>query len=158
MYQKGKMNRGLVAVLTFNQLIDKEQCTPENIKLAQILGWWVEMSQSVLLIADDIMDDSETRRGQTCWHKVDDVGMMAINDMLTIQSAIFFILNKYFSGYDYYVKLFELFHQVIFITTLGTISRYANCQQMRHNLQKWVNTKRLLQVRLPTILDTYQLL
>lgn len=66
----------------------------------------------MFLIVDDIMDSSETRRGQPCWYKVKDVGMISINDALMIENGIFYILKKYFSEKDYYLKLIELFHEV----------------------------------------------
>jgi farnesyl diphosphate synthase len=73
----------------------------------------------VFLITDDIMDHSETRRGQPCWYKKEGVGMIAINDALMIESGIYFLLKKYFGDKDYYLKLAELFHDVVFITTVG---------------------------------------
>lgn len=73
----------------------------------------------MFLITDDIMDKSETRRGQPCWYKLEDVGMIAINDSLMIESSIFYILKKYFEDTDYYIKLVELFHEASMITTIG---------------------------------------
>lgn len=65
------------------------------------------------------MDGSETRRGQPCWYKVDDVKLTAINDALMIESCIYYILKKYFSTQPSYVKLVELFHETMLITTIG---------------------------------------
>ena len=75
--------------------------------------------QSVFLITDDIMDGSTTRRGQPCWYKNEEVGMIAINDSLMIENAIYYILKKNFGDTDYYVKLMELFHETMMITTIG---------------------------------------
>lgn len=66
----------------------------------------------MFLIVDDIMDKSETRRGQPCWYKIEEVGMISINDALMIENGIYHILKKYFSEKDYYLKLIELFHEV----------------------------------------------
>ena len=115
----GKSNRGLRIVLTYKALVSKEQLTPENILLVQYLGWCVEMLQSFYLITDDIMDNSSTRRGQPCWHKVEDVGLIAINDAALIESAIYAILKQHFSHLDCYVDLMELFHEITFITNCG---------------------------------------
>lgn len=65
------------------------------------------------------MDNSETRRGQPCWYKVDDVKLTAINDALMIESCIYYILKKYFSHTSSYMKLMELFHETMLITTIG---------------------------------------
>jgi farnesyl diphosphate synthase len=116
---RGKKNRGLVTVLAYKTLVDQNQLTPENLRKAQYLGWCVEMLQSVFLITDDIMDGSKTRRGQPCWYKLEDVGMIAINDGLMIENAIYYILKKNFENTDYYIKLVELFHEAMMITTIG---------------------------------------
>ncbi|KAJ6641196.1 Farnesyl pyrophosphate synthase [Pseudolycoriella hygida] len=116
---RGKKNRGLVTVMAYKILVDQNQLTPENLRKAQYLGWCVEMLQSVFLITDDIMDGSTTRRGQPCWYKNEDVGMMAINDGLMIENGIYYILKKNFEGTDYYIKLVELFHETMMITTIG---------------------------------------
>ena len=73
----------------------------------------------MFLIVDDIMDGSETRRGQECWYKKKEVGFTAINDGIMIESGIYFLLNKHFANKSYYIKLVELFHEITFITTLG---------------------------------------
>lgn len=68
---------------------------------------------------DDIMDGSQTRRSQPCWHTVEGIGLSSINDALMVESAIFSILNKYFSDKEYYTNLLQLFHEIIFITVIG---------------------------------------
>lgn len=65
------------------------------------------------------MDGSETRRGQPCWYKVDDVKFTALNDALMIESCIYYILKKHFSDHASYVQLMELFHETMLITTIG---------------------------------------
>lgn len=73
----------------------------------------------MLLISDDIMDQSSTRRGQPCWYKLDDVGMTAINDSLMIENSIYYILKKTFGDTEHYMNLVELFHEAMMITTIG---------------------------------------
>ena len=41
--------------------------------------------QTFFLVADDIMDGAETRRGKLCWYKKDNIGMMAFNDAIIIE-------------------------------------------------------------------------
>ncbi|XP_034103960.1 LOW QUALITY PROTEIN: farnesyl pyrophosphate synthase [Drosophila sulfurigaster albostrigata] len=116
---RGKKNRGILTVLTYKNLVQPQDLTPENIKLAQYLGWCVEMLQSFFIMSDDVMDNSTTRRGQTCWHKVENVGLTAINDALMIENAIYLLLKQHFSHLECYVPLLELFHEISFITTCG---------------------------------------
>lgn len=117
----GKKNRGLALVLAYKMLAPGADLTEENLQLAQTLGWCVEMLQSVFIMADDIMDGSETRRGHKCWYKVDDVGLCAINDSMMIENGIYFLLKKYFGDKEYYNQVVDLFHEVTFITTIGQL-------------------------------------
>lgn len=117
----GKKNRGLALVLAYKMLAPADQLTDENIRLAQILGWCVEMLQSVFIMADDIMDGSETRRGHACWYKLDNVGLTAINDSMMIGNGVYHLISKYFSNTEYYKDVLELFHQISFITTVGQL-------------------------------------
>lgn len=73
----------------------------------------------MFLITDDIMDQSTTRRGQPCWYKLEDVGMIAINDSIMIENCIYYILKKTFDKTDYYIQLVELFHEAMMITSIG---------------------------------------
>lgn len=92
----------------------------KQLNIVNINSNWLQLQlQSILLIADDVMDHSETRRGQPCWYKKDDVGMIAINDSIMIENSIFFILKKHFADQPYYVDLIELFHEALMITTIG---------------------------------------
>lgn len=115
---RGKKNRGLVTVLAYKTLLNG-QPADDNLRRAQFLGWCVEMLQSMLLISDDVMDHSETRRGQPCWYRQEEVGLIAINDALMIENSIYYILRKYFAAEPYYVDLLELFHEAMMITTIG---------------------------------------
>ena len=47
---------------------------------AFLLGWCAELLQAAFLIADDIMDNAQTRRGKTAWFR--------------IKSVLFYVLNK----------------------------------------------------------------
>lgn len=109
----------MATVLAYKLLAKPEDQTEENIKLAHVLGWCVEMYQAMFLIVDDIMDKSETRRGHKCWYKLDDVGYTAINDSIMIENGIYYLLKKYFSKESYYLDLIELFHEITFVTSIG---------------------------------------
>ncbi|XP_066249215.1 farnesyl pyrophosphate synthase-like [Euwallacea similis] len=115
----GKKNRGLIAISSYKILEDPAKLTPENIKLISILGWCIEMLHTHFLIIDDIMDDSEFRRGFLCWYRKPGIGLGAINDSLMIGNAVFLLIKKYFREHPMYVPLMELFHDVTLRTTLG---------------------------------------
>eukprot|EP01006_Ploeotia_vitrea_P041640 TRINITY_DN66558_c0_g1_i1.p1 TRINITY_DN66558_c0_g1~~TRINITY_DN66558_c0_g1_i1.p1 ORF type:complete len:311 (+),score=186.28 TRINITY_DN66558_c0_g1_i1:420-1352(+) len=116
----GKMNRGMLSVNTVLDL-----CRIRNLSFnkrkeqAFVLGWCIEILQACFLVADDIMDASETRRGQPCWYKREDVQLDAINDSLILESFIYFLLKKYFDKHPAYVTLLEMYHEVSYQTQLG---------------------------------------
>lgn len=122
----GKKNRGLSLLHAYKMLAKSDDLTEENLRLAHILAWCVEIYSSVFLMTDDIMDGSEKRRGQKCWYKMDDVGYCAINDSMMIENGIYFLLKKYFAEKEYYNAIVELFHEVTFITTIGQFQDLAS--------------------------------
>lgn len=119
----GKLNRGLSVVDTFailnNTTSDKLNDT-EHKKVA-LLGWAIELLQAYFLVADDMMDQSKTRRGQPCWYLVEGVNNIAINDSFMLEGAIYILLKKHFRQDPYYVDLLDLFHEVTFQTELGQL-------------------------------------
>lgn len=115
----GKKNRGLAVVSAYKMLEEPENLTPENLRLANILGWCVEMLQAFYLVADDIMDGSEMRRGAPCWYKTPGVGLTAVNDSLLLEHGLYYILKLYFGEHPSYTHLLELFHDVSMKTVMG---------------------------------------
>lgn len=106
----GKKNRGLFVVKCFQEL--SPACTGEQLENARILGWCVELFQSYFLIHDDIMDGSITRRGRPCWYRLENIGLMAINDANYLQSLNFKLLKHFFGRSKAYVQIVELFLEV----------------------------------------------
>ena len=45
------------------------QVSPDDVFKANALGWCIEWLQAYFLVADDMMDNSVTRRGQPCWYR-----------------------------------------------------------------------------------------
>ncbi|KAG0172562.1 Farnesyl pyrophosphate synthetase [Apophysomyces sp. BC1034] len=132
----GKLNRGLSVVDTV-RILKGDAVTEDDIFKAQVLGWLVEFLQAFFLVSDDIMDASITRRGQPCWYKSDNVGLVAINDAFILESCIYIFLKKYFKKTDYYIDLVELFHEVTFQTELGQLCDLITAPEDHVDLSKF---------------------
>ncbi|XP_046650014.1 farnesyl pyrophosphate synthase-like isoform X2 [Daphnia pulicaria] len=112
----GKMNRGLAVVESF-MIFKNDQISEQDIETAIALGWAVEMA--FFLVADDIMDDSLTRRMKPCWYRTNNLGVKAFNDSILLESLIYQILSSYCKDRHYYLPILELFHDVTMRTSLG---------------------------------------
>ncbi|KAJ0240551.1 Farnesyl pyrophosphate synthase 1 [Hirschfeldia incana] len=115
----GKLNRGHSVVESFKLLKEGEELTEEEIFLSCALGWCIEWLHAYFLVIDDIMDSSVTRRGQPCWFRVPQVGMVGINDGILIRNHVHRILKKHFRGKPFYFDLVDLFNEVEFQTSCG---------------------------------------
>lgn len=58
------------------------------------------------------MDHSVTRRGQPCWYKIPQVGLMAVNDCCILEGTIYRLLKRYLRHLPNYDCLVDLFHEV----------------------------------------------
>lgn len=93
--------------------------------------------QCFFLLCDDVMDNSSTRRGQLCWHKLENVGLIAINDALMMENVIYSLLKHHFRNMNCYVDIMELFHEITFITTCG---QSLDLIQSRNNVSSFTMT------------------
>lgn len=87
--------------------------------LLNTFSFYLLQLQAHFLIADDIIDGSETRRGISCWYKRDDVGLTAINDSLLIENGIYSLLRNNFSHMPMYVHALELMREITLKTCMG---------------------------------------
>jgi len=134
----GKMNRGLSVIASYRSFVSERALSEDETLKAFVLGWCIEWLQAFFLVADDIMDQSQTRRGQPCWYKVAGVGNVAINDSFLLESCIYKLLKKvfyyfrykkkrhdhhaqYFKAEPYYADLIELLHETTYQTELGQL-------------------------------------
>ncbi|CAG9864941.1 unnamed protein product [Phyllotreta striolata] len=115
----GKKVRGLTTVITYKLLEKPEKLTPDNIRLANILGWFIELIEAAVVIFDDVMDNSFTRRGGLCWHRQKNVGVLAIADGLSLNSVAYLLLEKHFRNHPHFVDMFYFSKSIMFKTTLG---------------------------------------
>ncbi|XP_071439588.1 farnesyl pyrophosphate synthase-like [Hetaerina americana] len=115
----GKKNRGLAMVLSYRLLASPDELTEENLKLARILGWCVELLQAFYLVVDDVMDGAEMRRGKPCWYRKGGIGPAALNDGVLLEQGIYQLLRRHFRDKPYYMDIVELFHDVTLKTNMG---------------------------------------
>ncbi|KAL8934987.1 MAG: hypothetical protein Q9216_005636 [Gyalolechia sp. 2 TL-2023] len=116
----GKYNRGMSVVDSTSLLLSRPLNETESFQSA-ILGWLTELLQAFFLVSDDIMDSSHTRRGQPCWYRNPQVGMIAINDAFMLEAAVYVLLRKHFKPHPEYANFMELFHTTTFQTELGQL-------------------------------------
>merc|ERR1719276_603427 len=120
----GKLNRGLTMIAvhrTLTKANSNRDLTDTEVAKASVLGWAIEFLQAFFLVADDVMDASETRRGQPCWYMLDHVKNIAINDSFLLESYVFTMIRFHFGKEDYYLQLVELFLQVVQQTEFGQL-------------------------------------
>jgi len=113
--------------------------------------------QALFLVSDDIMDGSITRRGQPCWYKNEDVGLIAINDTLILESCIYKLLKKYFRNEKYYIDVVELFHEISYTTELGQLIDLITAPENKVNLDKFSMDKYIWIVRYKTAFYSFYL-
>ncbi|XP_044976763.1 farnesyl pyrophosphate synthase-like isoform X1 [Hordeum vulgare subsp. vulgare] len=133
----GKLNCGLAVAESYKLLKAGSEPNEEEEFLACILGWGIEWLQAYFLVLDDIMDNSQTRRGKPCWYRLPKVGLIAINDGLVLHSQISQIFKRYFYGKPYYVDLLDLFNEVEFRTTSGELLDQITTSEGHKDLSKY---------------------
>ena len=112
----GKKSRGMTVIGTV-VFLRHGNPVEDEIKKAMVLGSCIEILQALFLIADDIMDRSELRRGQPCWYKK--CGLIAINDTFLLEQCIYKLLDEHFKHESYVLELYKLFHRVTYLTASG---------------------------------------
>jgi len=136
----GKLNRGLTVIAVHRTLTEANQgrdLTDLEIAKASVLGWAIEFLQAFFLVADDVMDASQTRRGQPCWYKVPKVGNIAINDSFLLESFVFTMLKQHFGHETYYLQLVELFLQVVQQTEFGQLLDLTSQEENKVDLSRF---------------------
>lgn len=132
----GKLNRGL-SVIDSYKLLKGKDLTDDEFFLSAALGWCIEWLQAYFLVLDDIMDGSHTRRGNPCWFRLPEVGMIAANDGIMLRNHIPRILKNHFKDKHYYVELLDLFNEVEFQTTSGQMIDLITTLEGEKDLSKY---------------------
>jgi|UPI0005819C27 farnesyl diphosphate synthase len=143
----GKLNRGTTVIDVYRVLLGKATLTPTETARAAVLGWAIEFLQAFFLVADDVMDDSQTRRGQPCWYKLPDVQLVAINDSFLLESFVFAILRRHFGHEPFYLHLLELMLDVTHKTELGQLLDLTSQPPQHHDQPHHVDLDRFTLTR-----------
>jgi farnesyl diphosphate synthase len=93
--------------------------------------------QAFFLVSDDIMDSSITRRGQPCWYRQPQIGMIAINDAFMLEGAIYMLIKWHFRSEPYYVDLLDLFHETTYQTEMGQLVDLITAPEDKVDLNKF---------------------
>ncbi|KNA16266.1 hypothetical protein SOVF_090530 [Spinacia oleracea] len=136
----GKMNRGLSVIESYRLLNDGKQIPEDAIFRAFVLGWCIQWLVGCVLVLDDILDSSHTRRGQPCWFRLPKVGMIAVNDGILLWNHIHRILRKHFRDQPYYADLLDLFNEVEFQTACGEMIDLITTLEGEKDLLKYTPT------------------
>ncbi|XP_069625597.1 farnesyl pyrophosphate synthase-like isoform X1 [Ranitomeya imitator] len=137
----GKCNRGMTVLASYRELVGPELQKDENIQRALAVGWCVELLQAFFLVADDIMDNSVTRRGQPCWYRRAGIGLDAINDSFLLEASIYRVLKKYCRRQPYYLSLLELFLETSYQTELGQALDLITAQPGKVDLDRYTECR-----------------
>jgi len=112
----GKKSRGKMVICALHFLCEGKPTEAEVTK-AIYLGWCVEILQAFLLVADDIMDRSDLRRGKPCWYKK--VGLTAINDTYLLEQCMYRLIDKHFANDACLLDIYRHFHKITYLTGMG---------------------------------------
>ncbi|KAG8430886.1 hypothetical protein GDO86_019798 [Hymenochirus boettgeri] len=137
----GKCNRGMTVLASYKELVGPELQRDGNLQRALAVGWCVELLQAFFLVADDIMDNSVTRRGQPCWYRKEGIGLEAVNDSFLLESSIYCILRRYCRGKPYYLNLLELFLETSYQTELGQALDLITAQPGKVDLNRYTEKR-----------------
>ena len=74
--------------------------------------------QAFLLVADDIMDQSHTRRGKPCWYLVEST---AINDAFLLESIMYRIISLHFKPKPTFGIILECFMETTYFSLISFI-------------------------------------
>ncbi|CAH0590337.1 unnamed protein product [Chrysodeixis includens] len=115
----GKLDRGLGVTAAYQFLEAPENITEKKLQLARVLGWCAEMTHAYLVIIDDIIDCSTTRRGKLCWHRQPHVGINAVNDSTLMYQALMEVLRTQFENTPEYKDMVKLVNETVYVTSIG---------------------------------------
>ncbi|KAL7951917.1 farnesyl pyrophosphate synthase [Trichoderma barbatum] len=116
--QVGRQTRALAVPQMAMAMIGSE-ITPQKVRDLCVLGWLVQLQTSYVLVADDIVDRSTTRRDAPTWWNRPEVGNSAVSDAFMLNFCIYYLLRLHFQRHPAYLDLVHLFHENSFLIEIG---------------------------------------
>lgn len=115
----GKSNRGTLVILIYEYVKNRDINDVEWEKAA-CLAWCIEILQASFLVADDIMDNGETRRNKFCWYLLKDVETKnAINDVLFLYNSVYKLIEIFLRTDNCYTNILSAFRDISLKTLIG---------------------------------------
>lgn len=71
------------------------------------------------LIADDIYDKADIRRGKICWHKIEGMEKIVANNMLLLEIGCQFIMNRFFGHLPCYTGMIQILTECYMTSLTG---------------------------------------
>ena len=140
----GKLLRGSL-VLHIVNICSKFYNVKPDFELASVVGFCLEAIHASFLVADDVIDKSETRRCAPCWYKYQDVflssfyniififihffkiGLSAINDSLILEHSAFQVLEHFLAGHEKLLELIPFIQHCVYETVIGEYLDIHTC-------------------------------
>ncbi|CAI2298009.1 unnamed protein product [Caenorhabditis sp. 36 PRJEB53466] len=127
----GKYSRASLCVDATRALQPHLRDETQELKAVCEAAATLEIIQSFYLIADDIMDGSEMRRGKPCWYRREGVGMSAINDAFIMDSFVEDVLRISLPGHVNVDRLCEAYRRSKQKTLIGQVLDTSSVHQIR---------------------------
>jgi farnesyl diphosphate synthase len=119
---QGMQYTGNSVVSAFNSVKENQgiQVTDQDLLLAvHGVSWANQIAQAAYLIGDDIMDSSHTRFGKNCWTRLPEIGITAVNDIMTLMNFSYVILDRLVKKHPQYPFIRNIFTDIAHKTCVG---------------------------------------
>ncbi|VDO29334.1 unnamed protein product [Onchocerca flexuosa] len=129
----GKCNRGMLLITAYKALGGHQN--GGRLEMVTNIAACLELLQSFFLIEDDIVDEGINRRGKSCWHRLEGIGINGINDGLLLDCMVSYILGNNRVP----IAVRDAFDEARRITVLGQIldcetKSVEDCTWQRHQI------------------------
>ena len=131
----GKCTRGLMSVYGFLELTGLDP-NSEEAAPGYALGWAQEILQASFLVADDLMDKSELRRGKPCWYRTQERKYVSVSDSYFLENVIYMIIDEFFKEYPLEViaDIKSLLHETTIRTSIG---QFIDMSPKEPTIENW---------------------